>query len=1108
MIVTFVSQCEKKALKKTRRVLDAFANRIGNRTWQTVISNEGLQAVKKLLRKTASKNTAVSCHWIRSRSRSEFIWVVGNRDKFNFDGYVPVNYTQKEGFFLGSESYWQNANVISLLASIAGLFHDFGKANRLFQNKLNPTRQGKISEPYRHEWVSLRLFQAFVTTYGDGDDKSWLQALAKVNNQYEKQILANLVKDDPSVSNKVFVDMSPVTKVIAWLIVSHHRLPEYPKNEDRQPQYKDIDHWLEKLDSLWNSPKSFSDDWSKKERADNWVFSKGTPFKSVTWQIKAKELAKKALLCRELTQRDWFEQRFTIHLSRLSLMLADHHYSSQGSTTKWQDPNYQCYANTDQYKKYKQHLDEHNIGVATSAYKFSKKLPKLKQDLPSIADNKYFIKNKYKNKEDKERFSWQDDSYKLSKSLQKTAKEHGFFGINMASTGFGKTLGNARIMYALADEKLGCRFNIALGLRTLTLQTGRALATILKLKKEDYAVLIGSKAVKMLDDLGSGKQELQTIEEQWGSESSQELFPEGQTINYGGVLNNEILSKWLTKGSERNPKLQQLIEAPLLISTIDHLVPATEGARGGKQIAPMLRLLTSDLVLDEPDDFGQKDLCALCRLVNWTAMLGGKVLLSTATMPPALSYALFEAYQAGWKDYTAVNGEKGATNKICCAWFDEFSQKSILADTTPMFISNHNKYTERRAKKLLQTNKPLCKARIEPIQRDEIGKIKQMAKTIRLALTSLHLDHYQSNAQGNKISIGLVRMANINPLVAIAKELIKIPTPAKTQIHYCIYHSKFPLLFRSLIETKLDALLQRHDPEAIWLEDDIKKTIEQDSDQQHIFVVLATSVAEVGRDHDYDWAVVEPSSMRSLIQIAGRIQRHRKQPPKTENMLILSHNYKALKGEKLAYLQPGFETKKLHLAKHDLAEILMPEQYQTINAVPRISFDNKQLKRDGERLMNLVDLEHIALFSCLMGALNEENNAKLWWQYQATWSSEIQKNQRFRDSNPESTFYLRLDHTDDDFIWMEKEDKVFPSSYVTTNRIKKIPKPMMAKGNSFWFNFNLKEQYEYLSSKFNLELKDVGKQLAEIHLDTNNEKENRWEYYPELGVYKPITDKE
>lgn len=96
MMVTFVSQCEKKALNRTRRVLDAFANRIGDNTWQTVITEDGLIAVKTLLRKTATKNTAVACHWIRSRSRSELVWIVGNRDQFNPQGIVPVNSTLKE----------------------------------------------------------------------------------------------------------------------------------------------------------------------------------------------------------------------------------------------------------------------------------------------------------------------------------------------------------------------------------------------------------------------------------------------------------------------------------------------------------------------------------------------------------------------------------------------------------------------------------------------------------------------------------------------------------------------------------------------------------------------------------------------------------------------------------------------------------------------------------------------------------------------------------------------------------------------------------------------------------------------------------------------------
>lgn len=65
----------------------------------------------------------------------------------------------------------------------------------------------------------------------------------------------------------------------------------------------------------------------------------------------------------------------------------------------------------------------------------------------------------------------------------------------------------------------------------------------------------------------------------------------------------------------------------------------------------------------------------------------------------------------------------------------------------------------------------------------------------------------------------------------------------------------------------------------------------QQPERHHLFVVVASAVAEVGQDHDYDWAIAEPSSMRSLIQLAGRIQRHRKQLPSTPNLLILQKNY-------------------------------------------------------------------------------------------------------------------------------------------------------------------------------------------------------------------------
>jgi CRISPR-associated endonuclease/helicase Cas3 len=78
------------------------------------------------------------------------------------------------------------------------------------------------------------------------------------------------------------------------------------------------------------------------------------------------------------------------------------------------------------------------------------------------------------------------------------SNECGFFGINMASTGKGKTIANARIMYALSDIEKGTRFSIALGLRTLTTQTGDALKQNLKLDDSDIATIIGSSAIQRL----------------------------------------------------------------------------------------------------------------------------------------------------------------------------------------------------------------------------------------------------------------------------------------------------------------------------------------------------------------------------------------------------------------------------------------------------------------------------------------------------------------------------------------------------------------------------------------------------------------------------------
>lgn len=220
MIVTFISQCEKKALVRTRRVLDAFADRIGDNTWQTVITEDGLIAVKNLLRKSVTKNTAVACHRIATRRRTELVWIVGNRNKFNSQGIVPVNWTEKELFMdlpietknilantqgqslsqhlfsVGYLAYQliQRLNInspnLARSAFIAGVLHDIGKLDPQFQQwvnkKTNKSEEIELPEDGVHIDSTIQGFKKFsFENHPRHHELSWLWAksLLGSNNQ-------------------------------------------------------------------------------------------------------------------------------------------------------------------------------------------------------------------------------------------------------------------------------------------------------------------------------------------------------------------------------------------------------------------------------------------------------------------------------------------------------------------------------------------------------------------------------------------------------------------------------------------------------------------------------------------------------------------------------------------------------------------------------------------------------------------------------------------------------------------------------------------------------------------------------------------------------------
>jgi CRISPR-associated endonuclease/helicase Cas3 len=75
--------------------------------------------------------------------------------------------------------------------------------------------------------------------------------------------------------------------------------------------------------------------------------------------------------------------------------------------------------------------------------------------------------------------------------------------------------------------------------------------------------------------------------------------------------------------------------------------------------------------------------------------------------------------------------------------------------------------------------------------------------------------HHSTHKSGKTVSFGLVRMANINPLVAVAQALMALPSPENYRIHYCVYTASTRWRFAAAIEKRLDAAFTRHEP-SIW----------------------------------------------------------------------------------------------------------------------------------------------------------------------------------------------------------------------------------------------------------------------------------------------------
>lgn len=204
------------------------------------------------------------------------------------------------------------------------------------------------------------------------------------------------------------------------------------------------------------------------------------------------------------------------------------------------------------------------------------------------------------------------------------------------------------------------------------------------------------------------------------------------------------------------------------------------------------------------------------------------------------------------------------------------------------------------------------------------------------ALWRLHGHHgWTDKASGKKVSIGLVRMANIRPAIQVANHLAdKLGTNARV----ACYHANQLAIKRFHIERRLDHLLTRKSGNQgkgpnlhITSDPEIRSMLDDPSCQKDLLlIVVATPVEEIGRDHDFDWAVIEPSSSQSIVQTGGRVNRHRLAPISEPNIAILQYNFKCVDGGnqpgKVVFNQPGLETAGINRGtthrSHDLKDLL------------------------------------------------------------------------------------------------------------------------------------------------------------------------------------------
>jgi len=943
MHVIFISACEKKALKKTRSVLDSYAIRTGQSSWQAPMTMEGLNEVRKALKqKGITRQTAVAAYVNFGMRRMKLAWVVGAKHRFNSEGAYPVAST-KRPYQRRQVEPWVRAS--SLLAGAAGDMHDIGKASVHFQQKLSPPQANKIiRDDVRHEWLSIKLLQQLRSNGWDWQGAwDWQQ-----KNPYQ---LKDLTLGDRNITAAEDVDgVKNSLEAVDFLIVTHHGL----LGADNGDSYLSLPNYSkhvrkgnpapEQLTCAGDLPKTIFD----------------------SHQKRLNRLEKLLPDFREESEALLYWKALSLH-ARAALIHADHTISAQ-VYPKQNQGAIALFANTtvEQFKKRQnQPLEWHLRQVGDRASYISCQMM-TNLNLAGLCEQTVeFIAQATQNRQ----FKWQNIA---ANSLQKHRLRYAdspALIFNIAGTGSGKTRMNLRAACLLRPDDP--RISIALNLRSLTLQTGFALEQSMNLSDDELGVIIGD---NITQDLFNQSQ-AQMIDE---DENPLEPIFDAKGEDYG-------LPEWLSPLYDKSHHRERtILTSPLLVSTIDFLIAAGEPQRQGHHVKALLRLISSDLVLDEIDSYEPKALMAVLRLVQLAAMYGRHVICSSATLSQTLAVSVQRAFESGIAMRRALlNTHDPSTTAatFTIGIIDNEVAPKIWQSSLDTPLDNVQNSLSKGKK--FKSPKPIAKSFITEYQNHlkELQEALRDKPTFRLAALipiaepsvanwrqavlngaqTLHENHaWDWSSKHKRLSFGLIRVANISHAIGLARYLAEqLP-----QAYIACYHGNDWRISRFHKEQRLDHLLRRHKDgkkrktgnEHIFEDTEIQQLMKSSLSDSVPFIVVATPVEEVGRDHDFDWAIIDVSSAQSIVQTAGRINRHRLDQIRQPNIMIPQYNFRHCQNveqkrrQNLAFIFPGYEgyspikntdEQVSAYQSHDLATLLPWQSLDASDGVLQLSIDSR-----------------------------------------------------------------------------------------------------------------------------------------------------------------------